>query len=69
MPPEDLVPPEDLGRAAVASVPRFLANLASDTRIVLLTLARIWVTLTTGAVVPKDAAADWVLERLAPQDG
>jgi streptomycin 3"-adenylyltransferase len=61
----DPVPPDDLRRAAVAGVPGLLADLATDTRNVLLTLARIWVTLATGAIVPKDAAADWALQRLA----
>jgi hypothetical protein len=39
-------------------------ELLSDTRNVLLTLARIWTTLATGTIRSKDAAADWVLERL-----
>lgn len=30
----------------------------------MLTLARMWVTLATGAILPKDAAAQWVLGRL-----
>lgn len=61
----DPVPPSDLGRAIVEGVPGLLADLPGDTRNVLLTLARIWVTLATGAIVPKDVAADWALERLA----
>lgn len=60
----DPVPPDDLRRAAVAGVPRLLEDLGGDTRNVLLTLARIWVTLATGAIVAKDAASDWALERL-----
>jgi streptomycin 3"-adenylyltransferase len=31
---------------------------------VVLTLARIWTTLETGAIRSKDGAADWVLARL-----
>ncbi|MFJ7782926.1 aminoglycoside adenylyltransferase family protein [Streptomyces albidoflavus] len=58
------VPAEDVGRAVVAGVPGLLGELAEDTRNVLLTLARAWVTLDTGAVVPKDAAAGWALGRL-----
>ncbi|MFF0448778.1 aminoglycoside adenylyltransferase family protein [Streptomyces sp. NPDC004609] len=58
------VPHEDLLRAIVAGVPELLAELETDTRNVLLTLARIWTTLATGALVSKDAAADWALERL-----
>lgn len=63
----DPIPLDDLRRAAVAGVPGLLADLESDTRNVLLTLARIWVTLATGTIVPKDVAADWVLARLPEQ--
>lgn len=47
-----------------SGVPGLLGELAEDTRNVLLTLARAWVTLDTGAVVSKDAAAGWALGRL-----
>ncbi|GAA1161829.1 aminoglycoside adenylyltransferase family protein [Streptomyces hebeiensis] len=60
----DPVPHDDLRRAVAGGVPELLAELASDTRNVLLTLARIWLTLTTGEIRPKDAAADWALTRL-----
>ncbi|MFD0004704.1 aminoglycoside adenylyltransferase family protein [Streptomyces sp. NPDC127178] len=66
-PPADLlapVPPADLRRAITAGVPDLLAELDTDTRNVLLTLARIWTTLATGAIRSKDAAADWALARL-----
>lgn len=66
-PPADLldpVPHEDLRRAIVAGVPELLGELDTDTRNVLLTLARIWTTLATGAIRAKDAAADWALPRL-----
>ncbi|MEU0124532.1 aminoglycoside adenylyltransferase family protein [Streptomyces albidoflavus] len=58
------VPAEDVARAVVAGVPGLLGELAEDTRNVLLTLARVWVTLATGEVVSKDAAAAWALGRL-----
>ena len=45
-------------------MPDLLGQLPSDTRNVLLTLARVWMTLTTGAVTSKDKAADWALARL-----
>lgn len=61
------VPHADLLRAIVAGVPDLLAGLTSDTRNVVLALARIWTTLATGALVPKDVAADWVLGRLPPE--
>jgi predicted nucleotidyltransferase len=62
------VPPRDLARAMVDTVPFLLEDLEGDTRNVLLTLARIWLTLGTGEIRSKDAAADWVLPRLAPDD-
>lgn len=37
---------------------------ANDERNVMLTLARIWYSAATGKLVPKDVAADWVIERL-----
>ena len=41
----DSVPPEDLVRGAMAGIPQLLKDLESDTRNVLLTLARIWTTV------------------------
>jgi streptomycin 3"-adenylyltransferase len=58
---------EDVVRAATAGVPVLLAELDDDTRNVLLTLARIWCTLATGEIRPKDAAAAWALGRLPPE--
>ncbi|WP_407563064.1 aminoglycoside adenylyltransferase family protein [Streptomyces sp. 184] len=63
----DPVPYEDVARAAAAGVPDLLAELDDDTRNVLLTLARIWSTLATGEIRPKDAAAAWALDRLPPE--
>jgi streptomycin 3"-adenylyltransferase len=63
----DPVPPDDLVRAIVAGIPGLLDDLASDSRNVVLTLARIWATAATGAIRSKDAAADWVLPRLAEE--
>lgn len=63
----DLVPPTDLVRASVAGIPGLLDDLDHDTRNVVLTFARIWVTLATGEIKSKDAAADWALTRL-PQE-
>jgi streptomycin 3"-adenylyltransferase len=60
----DPVPSADLRRAIVAGVPGLLADLETDTRNVLLTLARIWATLATGKLQSKDAAAEWAIERL-----
>ncbi|MFD7878580.1 aminoglycoside adenylyltransferase family protein [Streptomyces sp. NPDC059766] len=63
----DPVPHSDLVRASVAGIPDLLENLDGDTRNVLLTFARIWTTLSTGEIRPKDAAADWALAHLPPE--
>jgi predicted nucleotidyltransferase len=63
----DPVPHDDLIRGAMAGIPHLLSDLESDTRNVLLTLARIWTTLQTGEIRSKDAAAAWVLEQLPPE--
>jgi streptomycin 3"-adenylyltransferase len=60
----DPVPRADLERALLEVIPGLIAELESDTRNVILTLARIWATLVTGEILPKEAAADWVLARL-----
>lgn len=57
-------PHSDLARAIVAEIGGLLGELDTDTRNVILTLARIWCTLATGELRPKDAAADWALARL-----
>lgn len=58
------VPSEDVRAAIAGGVPDLLEEVDSDTRNALLTLARVWTTMATGAVMPKDAAAEWVLARL-----
>jgi streptomycin 3"-adenylyltransferase len=63
----DPIPHADVVDASVAHIPGLLVDLPTDTRNVLLTLARIWTTLATGAIRPKDAAVDWVLPHLAPE--
>jgi streptomycin 3"-adenylyltransferase len=66
-PPADVfdpVPRADLRRAIIAGITGLLADAADDTRNVILTFARIWVTLATGEIRSKDAAAAWALERL-----
>jgi hypothetical protein len=63
----DPVPHHDLIRGAVAGIPHLLSDLESDTRNVLLTLARIWMTLETGQIQSKDAAAAWALKQLPPE--
>jgi predicted nucleotidyltransferase len=60
----DAVPASDLVRAIGDTIPNLLGDLESDTRNVILTLARMWVTAATGEIRSKDAAAGWALERL-----
>jgi predicted nucleotidyltransferase len=59
-----VVPAADLVTASTAGVPDLLDEVESDTRNVLLTLARVWLTVATGAVRPKDEAARWAIPRL-----
>ena len=60
----DPIPPDDLGRAMLDVIPALLEDLEDDTRNVLLTLARVWFTLRTGAIAAKDVAANWAIARL-----
>jgi len=62
-------PHTDVVRAMLDELPSLLADLETDTRNVLLTLARAWSTMATGELRPKDAAADWAIERLAKAHG
>ena len=64
----DPVPHDDLVRASLGGIDSLLDDLDTDTRNVLLTLARIWSTAATGVVYSKDAAADWALARLPEED-
>lgn len=60
----DPVPEADLRRAVFECLPSLLHNLRGDERNVMLTLARMWVTLATGAVVSKEDAGTWATDRL-----
>jgi len=69
-PPADVldpIPGADVRRAMLDSIPALLSYLDGDERNVVLTFARIWMTLATGVIRSKDAAADWVLPRLPPE--
>jgi streptomycin 3"-adenylyltransferase len=59
----DPVPAVDVRRACVDAVPGLLGDLGTDTTNVLLTLARCWSTVDTGAIRSKDEAADWAAAR------
>ena len=62
----DPVPAGDLAQACRDVTPELLPGIEAkdDTRNSLLTLARIWFTLSTGRIESKDVAAAWALERL-----
>ncbi|WP_210495491.1 aminoglycoside adenylyltransferase domain-containing protein [Patulibacter sp. SYSU D01012] len=70
-PLEDLVapvPPAMLRRANLAAIPDILEEIEGDERNTLLVLSRMLVTLRTGRIVTKDAAADAVAPTLTPAD-
>lgn len=60
----DPVPTADVRRAVIDHLPLLDGWLDGDEANVTLTFARIWVTLETDRIVPKDVAADWVLDRI-----
>ncbi|WP_067841211.1 aminoglycoside adenylyltransferase family protein [Nocardia lijiangensis] len=60
----DPVPPEHLRGALLDGITDLLTELDSDTRNVLLRLARVWMTLETGEIRAKSEAASWAIDRL-----
>lgn len=62
----DPVPESDFSRVLADTLKLWNSpqDWANDERNVVLTLARIWYSAATGKIVPKDVAADWVMERL-----
>jgi predicted nucleotidyltransferase len=58
------VPDDDFRRAMASCVDDVLRGLDEDTRNMVLTLARVWCSVETGAIRSKDEAAAWALERL-----
>jgi predicted nucleotidyltransferase len=61
------VPDADLIDALVEGIGGLIEDIDSDTRNVVLTLARIWNGVVTHAIYSKDAAAEWALPRLAAE--
>jgi len=61
------IPWSDIRRAIADGLPALIDTLQSDPRNVLLTLARMWRTLTTGEFVSKDVAAEWAAARLSAE--
>ncbi|MGE8686563.1 MAG: aminoglycoside adenylyltransferase family protein [Achromobacter sp.] len=59
-----VVPAPDLARAMAGALPALMASLEGDERNVLLTLARMWRTASTGEIVSKDEAAAWAAARM-----
>lgn len=55
------VPSTDVRRAMLDCLPNLLRGLEGDERNVILTLARMWVTLVSNEIVPKHVAADRLL--------
>jgi predicted nucleotidyltransferase len=60
------IPAEDIRTALGDALPQLIEGLRGDERNVLLTLARIWWTASSGAFVSKDAAAAWAAPLLPP---
>ncbi len=58
------IPAEHVRQAMRDALPALLNGLHGDERNVLLTLARVWQTATTGKFISKDAAATWVMPHL-----
>jgi predicted nucleotidyltransferase len=70
-PASELIPeiPRELVRGAMqAALPELIEGLIGDERNVLLTLARMWHTVSTGAFVLKDEAAAWAIPQIPEQD-
>jgi len=63
----DILPPvpmTDIRRAIKESLPGLIEGIKGDERNVILTLARMWLTVAVGEISPKDVAAEWAIPRL-----
>lgn len=63
----DPVPREEFVASLLQGIDALVGDLESDTRNVVLTLARMWASAETDELLSKDAAAQWALARL-PSD-
>lgn len=61
------IPCDSIYRAIGELLPELIGRVDGDERNVLLTLARMWRTLTTNQFVSKNAAADWASPQLSDQ--
>ena len=59
------VPMTDIRRAIKDSLPGLIAGIKGDERNVILTLARMWLTASTGEISSKDLAAEWAIPQLS----
>jgi streptomycin 3"-adenylyltransferase len=62
------IPLQQIRQAMRDMLPALLEGLRGDERNVLLTLARIWRTASTGEFVPKNAAAAWAIPLIPDQE-
>lgn len=60
----DPVPMIDIRRAIKDSLPGLIEGIKGDERNVILTLARMWQTMSIGEISSKDVAAKWAIPRL-----
>ena len=58
------VPMTDIRRAIKESLPGLIASIEGDERNVILTLARMWLTSSSGRICSKDQAAEWAIPKL-----
>ncbi|MCI1693280.1 aminoglycoside nucleotidyltransferase ANT(9) [Aneurinibacillus aneurinilyticus] len=58
------VPMTDIRKAIKESLPGLIASIKGDERNVILTLARMWLTASTGEIRSKDQAAEWAIPQL-----
>jgi aminoglycoside 9-adenylyltransferase len=58
------IPMKDIQKAIRCSLSELIASAKGDERNVLLTLARMWFTISSGGICSKDMAAEWVTPRL-----
>lgn len=58
------VPMTDIRKAIKESLPGLITSIKGDERNVILTLARMWVTASSGEIRSKDLAAEWAIPQL-----
>lgn len=58
------VPIKDILRAMKESLPGLIEDIKGDERNVILTLARMWFTASTGEISSKDQSAEWTIPQL-----